>query len=305
MAKRLTDVPRHFCGPYSQTESSHEIKTPALLETASGEGPTAVRARALNLLAWSRATEAGEALRRVLVHTSEDAALRSVAAIQLARLEGAASEKDLLPAAKRGGPPLLQIKVARALGMIGGPACIAELEKLASSENKCLARQAAFSRVLVAFRARQHGFEPKLPEYGQLEPAARRFFSLFAEPVSEEQIRSCESSRIDTYSTEPAWQDGLYVACGPRQFLVFLDARLLDCGIAASALQDPLLLGIVAQRPSLEAAFSTQWLLLSWPADRGRVQLAVYRPSGELVMQGFATGGGEKRAFRTHVAGTQ
>jgi hypothetical protein len=297
VAKRLPDLARHFCGIRSETESLQELKTPALLRTAAGEGTTTVRARALKLLAWSRAPEAADGLRRVLGQTSEDAALRGVAAVQLARLEGPAAAKDLLAAMKRGGPPLFQIKVARAIGMVGGAACMADLAKLASSQDQGVAGQAAFSRMLVAFRSGQRGFEPKLPEHGQHEPVAKQFFSLLVESVSEDQIRLAMASRIDTYGTEPAWQDGLYVACGRTQHLVFSDARLLDRGIAASALQDPLVFGLVAQRASVDAAFSTRWLLLSWPMDRGRVRVAVYRPSGELAMQGSATIAGEEGRF--------
>jgi hypothetical protein len=105
------------------------------------------------------------------------------------------------------------------------------------------------------------------------------------------------ASRIDTYGIEPAWEDGLSVACGPAQYLVFSDARLLDRGIAARAMEDPLVLGLVAQRASVEAAFSTRWLLLSWPMEREQVRVAVYRPSGELAMQGVATIRGETGRF--------
>lgn len=297
MAKRLPDLARHFCGIRSDTESSQELKTPALLQTAVGKGTTTVRARALKMLAWSRAPEAADALRRVLDQISEDAALRGVAAVQLARLEGPAAAKDLLAAMKRGGSPLFQIKVARAMGMVGDAACMADLAKLASTEDRGVAGQAAFSRMLVAFRSGQRGFEPMLPEHGQHEPVAKQFFSLLAESVSAEQIRLGMASRIDTYGTEPAWQDGLYIACGPTQYLVFSDARLLDRGIAASALQDPLVFGLVAHRASVDAAFSTRWLLLSWPMDRERVQVGVYRPSGQLAMQGYATVAGEKGRF--------
>lgn len=264
---------------------------------AAGEIDGENRAQAMKVLVATRAAGTAEALRRVIYNGAEDLVLRAAAVRLLARI-GYGAEGDLAQVIERVSEPELLVEAARGLALAGTPASLPVLDKLAAASAGHVREQARFSQAVVAARAGLAGYEPPAPLHVKLaRPDPQQAHELVIEPIGPEQLTAGRRGRLETFGTDPDWDGGVHIQAGPLDMVLLLERGLRDRDLVAFARKAPLLYGLIARRAAPDGGYITRWLILSWPHDDRRFHLALYRPTGEQDLSGYAVVDGDEARF--------
>lgn len=256
------------------------------------------RTHALNLFTAIRPPNAHEILGEVLVRPDEDTALRAAAATHLGRLGGKDAEQILLKALADTLAPLLQTKIAAALGRTGTEEALARVQDFAQNGEPTVRKQFTLAALLISHRYGISGYAPRLPddvEYLDIGESTAE--------IAIERTSMTDSSALDSFVTGDSYglnvsvSNALALKCGPNDFVLAFEESYLKAGLVGMASQRPLFLGILAARAPEDGSYSASRFILVGPDERKRAYVAVYRTDGGLMHYGTGRGAREQGEF--------
>jgi hypothetical protein len=273
----------------SSLEALEQRDFQGLRSMTLGEKGSPNRIRAMEALVITGAPEAPEVLDTVVRDTSADAYLRASAATQLGRVDQPEAEGILLNQLPTVTESLVQMSIVKALTRVGSVASLDALARLAREDpDPAVRRQASFSCSVVAYRNGLSGYELPVPtasEILKLDPSSALTVT-FGRASAEETQATLASLGDDTYGLTLSNEEGYRIECGTLRMLLCLNADLAQRGITALTEKGTMLLGLVAQRSSIDGSFSTRLLAFAWTATQGHFNLAVYRTDGQQLLFG-------------------
>jgi hypothetical protein len=298
---------------------SHKLDRPAIeaLERADieelrsmalGDRDSPNRVRAMEALAKSDAPDATEVLSSVINDSATDTYVRAVAAIQVGRLNQPEAEEALLSLLPTVTEPVVRMKIVEALARVGSVDSVEELARVASEDAEpSIRRQAEFSRSVVAYRNGLLGYELPVPTssaFLKVDPSNSRAVT-FVRASREEIKGSLAALGDDTYGLRLSNEVGYRIECGSLRMFLGLDADLIQRGIDALTDRGAMLLGLVAQRSSLDGSFSTRLLVFARTADEDHLRLAVHRTDGKQMLFGSGQVDSSGATFELNAVGGQ
>jgi HEAT repeats len=254
-----------------------------------GEKDSPNRIRAMEALVNTGIPEASEVLDTVVKDTNVDAYVRASAATQLGRVDQPETEAILLNQLPTVTEPVVRMKIVQALARLGSVPSLGELARLAREDpDPAVRRQASFSCSVVAYRNGLSGYELPVPaasEILKLDPSSALAVT-FGSTSAEETQATLASLGDDTYGLTLSNEVGYRIECGLLRMLLGLNEDLVQHGITALTEKGTMLLGLVAQRSSIDGSFSTRMLAFAWTATQGQFSLAVHRTDGKQLLFG-------------------
>jgi HEAT repeats len=254
-----------------------------------GQKESPNRIRAMEALVKTGVPETSEVLDTVVKDTSADAYLRASAATQLGRIDQPEAEGVLLNQLPTVTEPVVRMKIVKALARIGSVASLDALARSAREDpDPTVRRQASFSCSVVAYRNGISGYELPVPtssEILKLDPSSALAVT-FGRASAEETQAALASLGDDTYGLTLSNEEGYRIECGALRMLLALDADLVRDGITALTEKGTMLLGLVAQRSSIDGSFSTRLLAFAWAETQDHFNLAVHRTGGQQLLFG-------------------
>jgi hypothetical protein len=248
------------------------------------------RVRALGFLVRLSDPAADEAVRKILADSAESPDLRAAAAALAARF-GKGAETWLVESLRYSAEAVVRLRIAASLGEIGSRHSADALRELAKDNDAGVRSQAEFSLSVLAAREGIEGFALPVPAKDQiLEPRAddaSAFTVRRASLRATAQVLESLGKRTFDMHLE---RDNLYaIACERAHMILGFDKQLMSTGVADWVASRPRLVGLACALAPVEDTYSVQWLIFSWPSQRGHVHLAAHRPSGQQILYGSAT----------------
>lgn len=276
----------------------HADDLQSLLDHALQSEKLAYRAQAMQVLVQVQGKASAETLRQLLHNPIGDPAIRASAAMHLARIGSPESERMLVDALEHSADPAVTIRIAHALALIGGRHSIEPLRGLFTNDDPLLRQQASFSLAVVACRVGASGYEPDLPAQDRLLRAeAEEAWPLAVEPIAACDSGAVLTSSVDTYGEKVSSDNAYRLRCGANEMAFLFNARLSGADSSIIAARHPQIAGFLLDRSPWSESYSTAGLLLTWPHTASSAHLALFRPSGRLVMFGQATSARGNVAF--------
>ena len=269
-----------------------------LREVARGLRESPNRSRALNAVAILAGPDAPAVLGEVLNAPDEDPGLRAVAAASLARSGLPEAETILLDALPTATSLLVRARIAAALGKVGTVFSLDELEALADDPEPAVRQQAAFSRVLAAYRIGIPGIQTPAPEPDQileLETGSEVPFAI-RQASREETGAAMTALSGDTFGVDLSDRAGFQIECGPARMFLVLSEDLARLG-AAGMSRRSMVAGLVARRAPADGSLSVALVVLAGPQGDGGFHVAVYRGDGRQSLYGSGTVHGDGGDF--------
>jgi len=282
----------------------HEDDLNSLLDYVLHSEKLAYRSHALQILVKARGKASSDTLRQLLHDPKGDPAIRASSAMHLARIGSPESERMLVDALDHSPDPRVTIRIAHALGLIGGRQSIDPLHGLLTTDDPLLRQQASFSLAVVACRAGASGYEPHAPaEDRLLRPQAENAWPLAVEPIAACDSSALLTSSVDTYGETVASDNAYRIRCGENEMTLLFNAQVSGAASSIAMARHPQMVGFLVDRSPLSESYSTGGLLLTWPRTASSAHLGLFRPSGRLLMFGHATK--ERGNVTFEIAGVQ
>jgi hypothetical protein len=230
-------------------------------------------------------------LAQLLTNSQYDSAVRAAAAMHLAHIGSPDAERILVDALELSTDQALTIRIAHALGLIGGFLSVDALRAQMGRGESPLREQTSLSLSIIAFRVGLTGFEPAVPtEDTLLRPDPGQAWPLVVEPIPPSEIGALMSSTPDTYGEDVSSEHGCRIRCGDDEMALVFNRQLTRTESSIYAILQSQIIGFVLDRsPGALESYSTGGLLLSWAHTPSRAHLALFRPSGRLLMFGHAS----------------
>jgi HEAT repeats len=268
----------------------HEVDLKSLLDHALHGEKLAYRAQAMQVLVKARGKASAEMLRQLLHDPKGDPAIRASAAMHLARIGNPDAERTLVDALGHSADLAVAIRIAHALALIGGRPSIDPLRGLSTHDDPLVRQQASFSLAVVACRAGASGHEPEVPaEDRLLRPEAEEAWPLAVEPIAASDSDALLTSSVDTYGEKVSSDNAYRLRCGDNEMALLFNAQLSGADPSIAAARHPQIAGFLLDRSTWSESYSTGGLLLTWPHTASSAHLALFRPSGQLLMFGQTT----------------
>jgi hypothetical protein len=291
MSERIATILGRLQGLESaEPDALHEDDLKSLLDHALHSETLAYRAHAMQVLAKARGKASAETLRQLLHNPKSDPAIRAAAAMHLARIGSPESERMLVDALEHSADAAVTIRIAHALSLIGGRHSIDLLRELVRADDPLLRQQASFSLAVVACRARASGCDPEVPPGDRLlRPEVAEAWPLAVESIAVYDSVALLTSSVDTYGEQVSFDNAYRLRCGENEMALLFNANLSGADSSLAAARHPQIAGFLIDRSPLSESYSTGALLLTWPCTASSAHLALFRPSGRLLMFGQAT----------------
>lgn len=276
--------------PVKQLKKLDDKHKKILSKMIKGTAVAPDRTVAMNALTKIAPAAARSAIGDMLLDKDTPAYLRAVAATQLGRLGGEATEQKLIDSLKIDKTLVFQIKVAAALGKSGTANSFQALQKMTKQhESEALRRQAALSQVIISFRNNQNKYKPHVPDSKQLLVPRKDLVKSFKiEPGNKSFLNKVlEDIAQDMYGIESS-DHVMHALCGRNNYAVVLNKSILETDIK-NTFNQPLLTGLIAQQAMVDQSWATRFLLFSWPESKTVINLAGYRTDGYQSYSGSVT----------------
>ncbi len=256
------------------------------------------RAVAVDALARVAPRRAVRALSRILTEAPAPVEVRAAAAMQLAWLSPRRAETEVLRGLEIDERLLFRIKASAALGRIGTSRSLPALEGLIRpGVPRVLVRQAELGLKLIGFREGSDRYLPQAPTPRNLLRPSRDSLSVVPEATSAEEIDAVlDHLRRDSFGIRLSRTDGARWRCLRCHFAFSINTKLKRSPIKALGHQ-PMIVGQIAQQAEVDSTWSTRYVLLGWPTDRGKFGFSAYRTDGTMAFFGEGTGSERELAF--------
>lgn len=307
MKKEESKIPRKLLKLF---ESKHAISSEVaatlesedlkmLAKIATGQIPEANihnRIKALSVLSHHGRAEDAALMSKIIGNEKEDIRVRVAAAVNLGYFPSAIAEEKLIERL-RVGDDVLQAKVIKSLGMIGGIKAYKALTRLKGINTIFVQKQLALSTALIAYRLNIDADPIPYIEGAVREPETE-YDSVRAHQISERPINDAmkllEGSK---YETELSSSIGFEISCGRARWILFINKLAAERGIVGSLIADRMIAGILARWIRETKTYSTQYIILSKPIENQRAQIMVVRSDGEIMYTGKAKVDNGKMSF--------
>jgi hypothetical protein len=268
------------------------LSAPALSAAlSSAQAPPEV----LRELVRRRTARLRETLEGIVADPARPAQLRTIATVGLSGLRDSRSAPVLLAAARSGDPALAR-RAFDALGRVGTPGTLTELQRIQAPAGLA-ARSLSFARSLIAYRHGLSGQKLALPSKSAVTsldesrahrlPAAR----LGARPWAALKP-ALDGADITLAPTErPPFE----ILCGREQMLLMPNPAL-DGGDPAAALKRPMVAAVLMKRSAALGRWYVVEYVFAHPGRGVAAELIDVRPTGTVVLSGSIVADG--RALR-------
>jgi hypothetical protein len=209
--------------------------------------------------------------------------------MHLARIGSPHAERMLVAALELSTDPGLTIRIAHALGMIGGPLSVDALRAHIQKGEFLVREQISFSLSIIACRTGIPCFEPAVPtEEHLLRPDPEQAWPVIVETIPASEIGALVTSSVDTYGEKVSSEYGYRIRCGEKEMALIFNERLTHAESSTRATRLAQIVGFMLQRSPGSGSYSTGSLLISWPHSSSCANLALFRTSGRQLMFGQA-----------------
>jgi HEAT repeat protein len=299
--RRLLDA-KHLDGR-PVAEALHQLsddERASLLSIAEGrvEGATrGDRSKAIFLLSRVASDDAAAALARVVEDPREDRDLRMSAIHALGLMPAEVSESRLISQLSADDEGIRR-GLIRGLGQVGRASALEALRALEPTIGGALQGEYLLARTLVAQRIGRGQERIRIP------PPAPRSPKDFKEklPVELSSTGPAELREVladfdgPTYGLRLTDEAGFVAQIGRARWAILLDAEMAAHGLGAALNTRPRVAALLARRMPETGTFALQYIVLTQPAKR-RVEMAVARPSGEVLYSGWLETEGDDLRF--------
>ncbi len=273
-----------------------------VVEVALGRVPDVgdrERLTAISALARRDPKVSAETLERILSRRRENRDLRITAASLLRLAEAEKAEQALLRNL-RVEEPEVRYRVIKSLGRVGGPKALRRLDQLPAPANEAEAKQLAFAKALIAYRAGIDRDDIPFVEGIRRRPGE-------PEQLLELRLKQMVSARRiaevidalgrDMFGIQAAEDMAFEVEVGRAHWTLLLNREAVEHGLLESLARRRWLLGLLALLAPATRTHSVQYVVLTKPVNEA-FEILVVRSAGDVLYSGRAETSPEGLGFQ-------
>jgi len=260
----------------------------AAIDEATGTGAHGRRARAVEILAASRRSDAKASLLKLAGDASVDSHVLSAVAFGLRRHPGQETEDAMLAALSR-DDSAAKLSALATLMRVGGAQALAALSSTSATE-PTVKRAHGFASSVIAHRVGAPGHAPAVPPPTSVLGLSGPTSGFSAARVNAPRLAELTTSMAgDTFDVMSSPKRCFELSCGGVDLALLLESRPYADSLAYALRTRPILLGVLAKRAEEDGSFSAWRIFLGGPTASGGIYVSAHATDGLLVLYGEST----------------
>jgi len=246
------------------------------------------RINALAAIARLGGKKEGEILGQILSDHNEDTDIRAVAAVNLSFLPTEFAEPVLLKNLDV-DDDMLQFKVIKSLGRIGGENSLRELDKISDFKIEFVQKQFTFAKALISYRLGLERDDLPFVKGTDRKPGKKEdLIKLTMKQLKSEDItKSLDLLEDSTFGIDLDKNFGFELNAGRAKWNLLLNSDCVKKDILLSISEQRALIGLLGRYIEETGTYSVQYVVLTTPHNTS-IDIMVVRTDGEVFYSGRA-----------------